>query len=354
MPGLLDRLHPQTLRLFALVVVLLLVIAFFGSVIENYYNARLFTRVTTSVAIVALIAAGQALVVLTRNIDLSVGSSVGFTAYVVGQLLADNPELSPAIAVGAAIALGALFGLINGAVVAYGRVPSIIVTLGTLALFRTLLVEYSEARSITTASLPTWLVDLPQANLFSLGELDFRLTFVLAVAVVVVLHLFLGRMRLGRKFYAVGSNPDAAVTAGINAPGIVFLAFVLCGALSGLAGFMFLAKFGNITVVAGLGLELKSVAAVVVGGVNIFGGSGSVVGVLLGAILVDLIDNSLVRWELISEFWRDAVLGLLILLAVAADTLLQRGLLGARQRRAIRRKAETVPDAAPAKAVPLK
>lgn len=348
MSGLLERLHPQTLRLFALVVVLLLVILFFGAVIENYYSARLFTRVTTSVAIVALIAAGQALVVLTRNIDLSVGSIVGFTAYVVGQMLADNPTMGPVAAVAIAIAIGAGFGVFNGALVAYGRVPAIIVTLGTLALFRTVLVEYSEARSITTASLPTWLVELPQANLFSIGELDFRLTFVIAVAVVVVLHLFLSHMRLGRKFYAVGSNPDAAVMAGINAPWIVFLAFVLCGALSGLAGFMFLAKFGNITVVAGLGLELKSVAAVVVGGVNIFGGSGSVVGVLLGAVMVDLIDNSLVRWELISEFWRDAVLGLLILLAVAADALLQRSLFGARRRRATRRQTASAPPPAPA------
>ena len=107
----------------------------------------------------------------------------------------------------------------------------------------------------------------------------------------------------------------------------VLLAFLISGALAGLAGFMFLARFGNITVVAGQGLELKTVGAVVVGGVNIFGGSGSVFGILLGATLIDVLDTSLVRWELVSEFWREAVLGLLILFAVAMDTLLSRRLL---------------------------
>jgi rhamnose transport system permease protein len=134
----------------------------------------------------------------------------------------------------------------------------------------------------------------------------------------------LSRLRAARQFYAVGSNPDAAVFAGINAARVQFWAFVISGALAGLAGFIFLARFGNITVVAGLGFELSSVAAVVVGGVNIFGGSGSIIGVVLGTFLVDVIDNSLLRWAVISEFWREALLGMLIMLAVIADTMMTR------------------------------
>ncbi len=354
MMTLFERLHPQTLRLFALVLVMVLVVVFFGAVIDNYYNARTFHRITSSVAIVVLLAVGQSLVVMTRNIDLSVGSTVGFTAYFVGDVLASNPEMNGAIAVLIAVGVGALFGAFNGVLVAYGRVPAIIVTLGTMALFRTLVTEYGEARSITSSALPQWLIDLPRTNLsdltpqwlidavggnpLSFGDIEIRLTFFIAVLVVLVVHLFLSRMRLGRKFYAIGSNPEAAVMAGIRSQRIVFLAFVLCGALAGLAGFAYLARFGNITVVAGLGLELKSVAAVVVGGVNIFGGSGTVIGVLLGAILVDLIDYSLGRWDLISEFWRDAVLGLMILLAVAADSFLLQRLAGLRHRRAALRQ----------------
>jgi rhamnose transport system permease protein len=151
---------------------------------------------------------------------------------------------------------------------------------------------------------------------------------------VILVHLALTRLRPMRAFQAVGSNPEAAEMAGINAGRVVFSAFVLSGALAGLAGLLFLARFGNITVVAGLGFELKSVAAAVVGGVNIFGGSGSVIGATLGAILVDVIDTSLVRWQVVSEFWREAVLGGLILLAVTTDTLFTRRLIAWRAARA--------------------
>jgi rhamnose transport system permease protein len=130
--------------------------------------------------------------------------------------------------------------------------------------------------------------------------------------------------------------------AGIDAKRVVFSAFVLSGALAGLAGLLFLARFGNITVVAGLGFELKSVASAVVGGVNIFGGSGSVIGALLGAVLVDVIDTSLVRWAIVSEFWREAVLGALILLSVTTDTLFTRRLVAWRAARAHARREATL------------
>jgi rhamnose transport system permease protein len=221
-----------------------------------------------------------------------------------------------------AIGIGAAMGAFNGVLVAYGRVPAIIVTLGTLAIYRTMLVEYSDAQTVLTANLPEWLLDLPRANITSFGDMDLRLMVGVMLVVVVLFQLMLSYLPYGRRLYAIGSNPEAARIAGFPSQRIVFLAFVLCGALAGLAGFMFLARFGNITVVAGLGLELASVAAVVVGGVNIFGGSGTVIGALLGAILIDLLENSLIRWLEISEFWRDALLGMLILLAVAADAVI--------------------------------
>ena len=337
-------MSPQALRLLALLAVLLLVILFFGTQIERYYSARMFNRVSTSVAIMALIATGQALVVLTRNIDLSVGSIVGFTAYAVGGVVTRYPDLNPAFAIGAAVLAGAAFGAFNGLIVAYARIPAIIVTLGTLALFRTILVEYSDAKSIITADLPEWILTLPRTNLFSIGNLDIRLTFAVAVIVVVAVHLAVTRLRIGRKFYAVGSNPEAAVVAGINSKFIVFLAFVACGMLSGLAGFMFLSRFGNITVVAGLGYELKSVAAVVVGGINIFGGSGTVIGAMIGAVMVGLLDASLVRLPYMSEFWREAILGFLILAAVAIDSVLMRRLFAWRHSRRERMQAQASVD----------
>jgi rhamnose transport system permease protein len=317
-------------------------------VVPDYLNGRLFNRVSSSVAIMALIATAQTLVIITRNIDLSIGSTVGFVAFATGSLITNNPEMSPFILVAYSMLLGAMFGAVNGLLVAFAKVPSIIVTLATMALFRSALVEYSDSKSISTANLPEWLVLFPNTVLWEWGEMQFRASFVAAVAVVVIVHIALSRLRAARKLYAIGSNPEAAEMAGIDTRKTVFVAFVLAGGLAGLAGFMFLARFGTITVVAGLGFELKSVASAVVGGVNIFGGSGTVIGALIGAILVDLIDSSLVRWALISEFWREAVLGALILLSVAVDALLMRRLTAARQAREHKRAKQTVGAANPA------
>jgi len=316
------RLRPEQIREWSLVLLIVLAVFFFSTQIENYFSPRTFNRISTSVAILAVVAVGQTLVVLTRNIDLSVGSIVGFTAYFVGTQLAANNEMPWITAVLMAVAVGAGMGGINGILVAYGRVPAIITTLGTLAIYRSILVEFSDAQTVITASLPEWLVNLPQVNLFSIGDLDVRLVVGIAVAVVVLFQLLLHYLPFGRRLYAIGSNPDGAVFAGLPVQRTVFLAFVLCGALSGLAGFMFLSRFGTITVVAGQGMELQAVAAVVVGGVNIFGGSGTMLGALLGTVLIATLEQSLLRWAQISEFWRDALLGLLILMAVASDAVI--------------------------------
>lgn len=326
-------MSPQTLRLIALLAVLGLVLGFFASQIDGYFNARLFNRISSSVAIMALIACAQTLVILTRNIDLSVGAVTGFAAYAAGTIVTAFPGVPPVALALAAMAVGAGFGIVNGLLVAVLRVPSIIVTLATMAMFRSLLVEFSGAQSITTDQLPEWLTSFPNTVLFAVAGVEIRAAFGLAVVVVVLLHLALTRLRPLRRLFAVGSNPEAAEMAGIDQRAVVFWAFVASGALAGLAGFVFLARFGNITVVAGLGFELKSVAAAVVGGVNIFGGSGSVLGAFLGAVLVDVIDTSLVRWEVVSEFWREAVLGILILTAVAVDAILGRRLIALRLRR---------------------
>ena len=318
---ILGKFRPEQIRELVLILLILLVIVFFGFQISNYLSARMFNRISASAAIIAVLAMAQTLVVLTRNIDLSVGSIVGCTAYFVGKQLADNNEMDPFIALLMSIGLGAILGGFNGFLVAFGRVPAIIVTLGTLALYRTILVEYSDAQTITTMMLPQWLLDLPRTNIVSYGRMHLRLMVGVMLVVLLIFQLILKFLPYGRRLYAIGSNPEAARIAGIPSQRNVFLAFVLCGSLAGLAGFMYLARFGNITVVAGLGFELKSVAAVVVGGINIFGGSGTVFGALLGAILIDLLDNSLIRWLAISEFWRDAMLGILILLAVAADAI---------------------------------
>lgn len=315
------NVRPEQVRELSLLLLIIVAVLSFGAMIDNYYTSRTFNRIASSVAIITIVAVGQTLVVLTRNIDLSVGSIVGCAAYFVGTVLGHYHDLNPLLAVLMAVSLGAVLGMVNGLLVAWGRVPSIIVTLGTLAIYRGMLVDLSNAKTVTTDSLPPWLVGLPRLNLFAIGGLDIPVLFMVALAMVVIFQFGTSYLRLGRRFYAIGSNPDAAALIGLPIQRLVFLAFVISGALAGLAGFVTLARFGNITVESGRGLELQVVAAVVVGGVNIFGGSGTVVGAMLGAIMIGTLEQSLYRLQ-ISEFWRDAILGLLILMAVASDAVI--------------------------------
>jgi rhamnose transport system permease protein len=332
MRGLIGRVRPEQVRELGLVVVIVLLAAFFATQIPDYLSGRTFVRISTSVAIIATVAVGQTLVVLTRNIDLSVGSIVGLVAYFIGTWLALDNSIPPPVALAAAIGLGAALGTVNGLIVSYGRVPAIIATLGTLAIYRVALVELSGAKTVTTDSLPAWLLAIPRTSIVAIGALDLRLVALVALVVVVAFQLVLRYLPYGRRLFAIGSNPEAARVAGFPMQRDVFAAFVLSGALAGLGGFLFLARFGNITVVAGQGLELQVVAAVVVGGVNIFGGSGSVVGALFGASLIELLQQSLIRWLAVSEFLQDALLGLLILFAVASDALILQRLRALRAR----------------------
>lgn len=315
----------------------------FSLLVDNLLSGTFFVRVTTGVAITAMLAAAQTVVIVTRNIDLSIGSIVGVTAYLTGEFIAANPTSPPVVAIGLAVGIGCVLGLVNGSLVAYGRVPAIITTLGTLAVFRMLLIEYANAQNITVDTLPQWLPDLSRTSLISVGDFDVRLMFAVAVVLILTLQWGLDRLRWGRWLYAVGSNPAAALQTGLPVQRITMGAFVLCGGLSGLAGFMFLVRFGTITIGAGAGLELASVAAAVVGGVSALGGSGTLVGALLGATLIDLLNQSLLRVPQVSEFWRDAILGALILIAVTADFLVRRRLHGLTASGARRRASAGVP-----------
>lgn len=319
---ILRRIRPEQFREVILLIVVIGVLAFFALQIPDYFHPRSVNRLTTGLAITLVVAVGQVLVVLTRNIDLSVSSVCGLAAYVVGTLLTRDQSIPPIGAALLAMLLGLGLGAINGLIVAYGGVPAIITTLGTLALYRVVLVEFSGAKTVTTADLPDWLNDVPSATVASAGGYDLRLMVAVALVVVILGQLTLRYLPFGRRLYAIGSNPEAARTAGLPAKRDVFTAFAICGMLAGLAGFMFLVRFGNITVTAAQGLELQVVAAVVVGGVNIFGGSGSMIGALLGVVLIEVLQQSLLRWAGISEFVKDAILGLLILVAVTADTII--------------------------------
>lgn len=288
-------------------------------------------QILLSVSILAIVAVGQTLVVLTRNIDLSVGSIVGLSAFICADALKSSPGTSIVVIIGLGIIVGAGLGVVNGLLVTVGRVPAIIATLGTLYIFRGLDFSIAEGEQVNAADVPDAYLNLATGKVLGVPSLILFAAAVAAIATVV-----LRRTRGGRELYAIGSNPDAAKLSGVRSDRLVFGAFVMCGALCGLAGVLWGARFATIDARAATGLELAVVAAVVVGGVNIFGGSGTAIGAVLGAILLGTIQNALTILKL-NPFWLQAIQGAAIIGAVTLDALitrrLQRVLQATRRRR---------------------
>jgi rhamnose transport system permease protein len=321
--GILKRyFNPEQLRELSLVFLIVAIFLFFGSQIQGYFSPRIFNRVTSDVAIIAVVAIGETLVLLTRNYDLSVGSIVGLVAFFVGKQLTLHPEMAPVVALLLAVGTGAFLGIINGTLVSYGRVPSIIVTLGTLAIFRSVLIGWPTNKIVVTNDLPQWVLDLGGQQLFTIGDFSIRPVVAGALLIFIVFQLVTTYLPYGRRLYAIGSNPEAARIGGLPAGRLVLIAYVICGAMAGLAGFMFMVRYGDLTVVAAQGMEIQVIAAAVVGGVSTNGGIGTMIGALLGASMINLLQQSLLRWLVISDFWVDALLGLLILVAVTIDAVI--------------------------------
>jgi rhamnose transport system permease protein len=346
--SLLRRLRPSQVREVITVLIIIGIVLFFSTQIDSYLSGRTFNRVSTEFPIIAVVAVGQLLVVLTRNLDLSVGSQVALVAWSTGYIATQATDINPVVLVLLGMGMGVIMGGINGFIVAYGRVPAIITTLATLAIYRSFLITMASAQTIETRGLPEWIVSFPSTTLFEFGKADLRLIFLIALVVVAVVQLLLAFLPYGRRLYAIGSNPDAAAMVGLPKQRDIFLAYLGCGALAGLGGFMQMAKFGTITVDSARGLEMAVIAAVVVGGANIFGGSGSAIGVMLGAVLISVLDLSLARWIGISDFTRDFLLGLLILLAVAGDVVINKRLQKVWLRARRRDEARTGPPGAAA------
>jgi rhamnose transport system permease protein len=277
-------------------------------------------QILLSVSILAIVAVGQTLVVLTRNIDLSVGSMVGLAAFICADTLKSSPETSVLLIVLLGMAIGAGLGVVNGLLVTVGRVPAIVATLGTLYIFRGLDFSIAEGEQVNAADVPDAYLNLATGKVLGIPSLIF-----FAAAVALIATIALRRTRGGRELYAIGSNPDAARLAGVRSDRLVFVAFVLCGALCGLAGVLWGARFATIDARAATGLELAVVAAVVVGGVNIFGGSGTAIGAVLGAILLGTIQNALSILKL-NPFWLQAIQGAAIVGAVTLDAVVTRRL----------------------------
>lgn len=304
-------------REIAIVVVLLVVIA--AATIKNHtfvFSADGWRDLWLTPAILILVAVGEAVVIMTRSVDLSVGSVLGFTAYLTGRLFIDHHGI-PIVAVFLAGALvGMLFGLLNGVLVAFGKVPALVITLGTMYVIRGLVLTWAGSSQISASNMPDNFLALGTNSIASIPVLT-----IIAVLVLAAVGYYLYTARGGREIYAIGSDPDAAELYGLRVGRRVIAAFVLCGGLAGVAGVLYAARYGTVASDAGTGWEMNAVAAAVIGGVAIFGGSGTVWGAAIGAMLLMTINRALPILG-IQDFWQQAVVGALILGAIVLDRLL--------------------------------
>jgi rhamnose transport system permease protein len=304
-------------RELAILLVLALVIAV--ATVRNptfLFSGNSWRDLLLTPSMLVVLAVGQAVVIITRNVDLSVGSTLALTAYLTGRLFIDLPGIPIVAVVVAGLLVGGLLGLVNGVLVAVGKVPALVITLGTLYIYRGIVLTWAGSDRINASDLPRSFLSLGTRQVLSIPVLTL-------VALVVLLSVgyYLQTARGGREMYAIGSDPDAAVLYGLDVRRRVLTAFVLSGALAGLAGVMYAARYGTVSAGAGVGMELEAVAAVVIGGVAIFGGSGTVWGAAIGAVLLVTINRALPILG-IPDFWQRAVVGALIIGAIVLDRVL--------------------------------
>lgn len=305
-------------RELGIVVALVLLVGVTAATNPRFLSPQSIRDLLLSAVILVTLAVGQTILIVTRNIDLSVGSIVGLVAFGTGKLLLAAPGTPLLLVIAAALAGGAACGAVNGALVAAARVPALVVTLGTLYIFRGVDFIWASGQQINAADMPRAFLRL--GTMTVLGS-PIPVLALFALAVVLAAGWYLGSYRSGRELYAMGSDPDAARLSGIPVGRRVFAAFVANGAIAGLAGMLYAARFGTLDAVVGTGLELQVVAAAVVGGVAIFGGSGTVYGAAVGALLLQTMTTALVVLR-INAFWQQAVVGALILAAISLDRVL--------------------------------
>jgi rhamnose transport system permease protein len=302
-----------SMREFSLLGIYALLVLSVGAFVGEFLALSNFREILVSVAILMIVVIGQTPVILTRNIDISVGSIVGLNAFICGDFISQHPTTPILLVVLMGCAIGLVLGAINGVLVTVAKVPSIMATLGTLYVYRGFDSLIASGKQVSSSTVPD-----SYAALASSRVLGIPLMVLVALVIGLVVGLFLRYRRSGRQLYAVGSNPDAAHAAGIKSRRLVFGALCFSGLMAGLGGVLWSAQFATVTSDAASGLELQVVAAAVVGGVNVFGGAGTVFGAMLGALVLATISNALALTRA-SQLWLQAIAGAAMLIAVTAD-----------------------------------
>ncbi|XDZ00649.1 sugar ABC transporter permease [Bacillus manliponensis] len=301
-------------REFSIIGLLILYMLFVSTINPAFFKFDSLALIMKSSLILVILAIGQSFVLFTRNIDVSVGSTMGLSAAVCGMLLTEQYSVASTVIL--VLLVGAGIGLINGIGVTKFRVPSIIMTLGMLGVIRGLMLIYTDGK---------WIEDIPNSykKLSSVTLFGLPVTVWVVLILLLIAYYVLTKVPFGRYFYAVGDNEDGARLIGIPVNRVQILAFVLSGVSGAIAGCLFVMNVGFVPNQTGTGIELQVIAAAVLGGIHLKGGVGSVFGAALGAIFLETISSSLVYLK-VPAFWNSAISGFLLLLIIILDSSLQK------------------------------
>ena len=294
----------------------------YSSIISCFNTATMYT----------LLAVGIAFVIMTGEIDVSIGATLGITAAMTGMIAQQGGSVVSMLA--ACIVTGAAVGLVNGAGVAYFGVPSLIFTLGTNSVVRGLIYILTDGRTIE--NFGGVIASYGNKTIFA----EITVYYAIAVAMVAVAHVALTKTRKGKYFIAVGDNAGGANLVGISVLSTKILAYILCGVFAGLGGFVFASKYGQVMTVAGNGYEMTAIAACVIGGISLSGGLGNMVGAAIGAVIMSSISRLLVFIGLPATY-NNTITGVMLIVIVVLDALTQRRAIEmARRKRLLSRTAQ--------------
>jgi len=300
----------ESANLLALVIIM----AVIGATAPNFLSGGNLYLVSRQISFVAIVAFGELFVILTGGIDLSVGSLMALAGTAAAWAM--KLGVPPPLAVAAGLAVGLGMGAVNGALISYVKIAPFIVTLGMLSLASGLVLGFTKGWPIT--EIPASFLPIAQGSF-----LGFPVPVWIALAIAVAAHVALTYTAFGRRTYAIGGNEQATFLSGIDVRRIKFVLYMISAATASLAGIILVARFNSAQADTGKGWELDAIAAAVIGGTSLAGGSGSVLGVVIGACIMGVIKNGLVLMR-VSSYWQTAIIGIIIVLAAVLDRVKSR------------------------------
>jgi len=318
--GLIGKLsrNSEAFRELGLLIFIVVLAAIFQIRNPKFLSISNIKDLLANTAILSILAVGMMMVIITRGIDLSIGSTMALSGMITSLTVSANPGISPFLSLVQGMAIGLVAGLVIGVLVAYFKILPIIATLGLMNILRGMTYLISKGKWVSAYQMSAGFKNLSTGTTLGISNL-----ILFAVIIYILYAYFINQTKTGRYIYAVGSSPETAELIGIKRKRIVLLVYALMGLLAGLAGVLWVSKYASAQGDPAVGYEMNVIAAVVLGGVSVAGGRGKVSGILLGSILFGILANALPLIN-ISPFWQQFIQGLVILAAIISNVLLQR------------------------------